>query len=190
VRLFDTYLETLLKTLLEFGEFPSRTKKLIFVLKPYAKVARGAVVLVAFWLLFAYVAVCFGAPVVSHHYETASFSALLTLLTVFPAVIILGPESETLTKVFLFSGIADSDPLAHVLFRNALGAVVGAWFGAFPIPLDWDRPWQAWPITCVIGAAVGSAVAGFWSLFVVRKLIIRFVTHVPTISADDKVIET
>lgn len=20
--------------------------------------------------------------------------------------------------------------------------VVGAWVGAFPIPLDWDRPWQ------------------------------------------------
>lgn len=21
-------------------------------------------------------------------------------------------------------------------------SVVGAWLGAFPIPLDWDRPWQ------------------------------------------------
>lgn len=23
--------------------------------------------------------------------------------------------------------------------------VVGAWVGAFPIPLDWDRPWQVSP---------------------------------------------
>lgn len=21
-------------------------------------------------------------------------------------------------------------------------SVIGAWLGAFPIPLDWDRPWQ------------------------------------------------
>lgn len=24
----------------------------------------------------------------------------------------------------------------------AHGAVIGAWFGAFPMPLDWERPWQ------------------------------------------------
>jgi hypothetical protein len=22
------------------------------------------------------------------------------------------------------------------------GAVVGAWLGAWPMPLDWERPWQ------------------------------------------------
>lgn len=24
----------------------------------------------------------------------------------------------------------------------AYGAVIGAWFGAWPMPLDWERPWQ------------------------------------------------
>lgn len=24
----------------------------------------------------------------------------------------------------------------------AHGAVIGAWIGAFPMPLDWERPWQ------------------------------------------------
>lgn len=24
----------------------------------------------------------------------------------------------------------------------AHGAVIGAWFGAWPMPLDWERPWQ------------------------------------------------
>ena len=37
----------------------------------------------------------------------------------------------------------------------ALGATAGAWLGAVPIPLDWDRRWQAWPLTCVYGALVG-----------------------------------
>ena len=25
---------------------------------------------------------------------------------------------------------------------SCVAAVAGAWLGAFPIPLDWDRPWQ------------------------------------------------
>lgn len=24
----------------------------------------------------------------------------------------------------------------------AHGAVIGAWFGAWPMPLDWESPWQ------------------------------------------------
>lgn len=24
----------------------------------------------------------------------------------------------------------------------AQGAVIGAWLGAWPMPLDWERPWQ------------------------------------------------
>lgn len=33
--------------------------------------------------------------------------------------------------------------------------MLGAWLGAFPIPLDWDRPWQVWPISCTYGAMAG-----------------------------------
>lgn len=40
--------------------------------------------------------------------------------------------------------------------------IIGAWLGAFPIPLDWDRPWQAWPITCCIGASLGYSAAHFF----------------------------
>lgn len=40
----------------------------------------------------------------------------------------------------------------------AVGAVVGAWLGAIPIPLDWDRVWQRWPVTPLVGAVGGWAV--------------------------------
>jgi len=39
-----------------------------------------------------------------------------------------------------------------------LGTCIGAWFGAVPIPLDWDRDWQRWPITIVTGAYIGWAI--------------------------------
>jgi len=35
--------------------------------------------------------------------------------------------------------------------------MVGAWAGAIPIPLDWDRDWQQWPVSCCYGALLGFA---------------------------------
>jgi hypothetical protein len=40
----------------------------------------------------------------------------------------------------------------------AIAATLGAYLGAIPIPLDWDRPWQQWPLTCVYGALGGSTL--------------------------------
>ncbi len=41
----------------------------------------------------------------------------------------------------------------------AIGTLAGSWVGAIPIALDWDRPWQAWPLTPAYGAVVGYIVA-------------------------------
>ena len=52
------------------------------------------------------------------------------------------------------------------LLGAAMGTIVGAWVGAIPIPLDWDREWQKWPVTVVTGAYLGWAVGrtmGGWS---------------------------
>jgi len=38
------------------------------------------------------------------------------------------------------------------------GALLGAWIGAFAVPLDWDRPWQPFPISSAYGALVGHGI--------------------------------
>lgn len=35
---------------------------------------------------------------------------------------------------------------------------MGGWLGAIPIALDWDREWQAWPVTVLVGVIGGWAV--------------------------------
>ena len=37
----------------------------------------------------------------------------------------------------------------------AVGTLFGCWLGAIPIPLDWDRDWQKWPVTVCTGAYMG-----------------------------------
>ena len=42
------------------------------------------------------------------------------------------------------------------VWGTTVGVALGAWLGAVPIPLDWDREWQKWPVTIVAGMYAGA----------------------------------
>lgn len=52
----------------------------------------------------------------------------------------------------------------------AVATIVGAWAGAIPTVLDWNRPWQKWPIPCTYGALLGYFV-GVVVLFALEALV-------------------
>lgn len=54
------------------------------------------------------------------------------------------------------------------VYGATLGALLGAWIGAVPIPLDWDREWQKWPVTIVAGAYGGYVVGKLLGTWVLR----------------------
>jgi len=130
----------------------TRLSRLWTRLTPLAHLAKGLLLLLTSWLAIVYITVCLGAPVTGWWTETAGFCALLTLLTCYPVLLVLGPSTASISTVT--SSPVDTS-LAATLFVNSVCAAGGSWFGAFPIPLDWDRPWQAWPITCCLGAVTG-----------------------------------
>ncbi|XP_060070612.1 phosphatidylinositol-glycan biosynthesis class F protein-like [Ylistrum balloti] len=95
------------------------------------------------------IAVLFGAPFITSVAETFHFALLLTTTTVLPSLCVLGINFSTWVRVY-----AQNCPdvgAESILYYSSIGSVLGAWLGALPIPLDWDRPWQVWPITCVLG---------------------------------------
>lgn len=151
-----------------------RVKKVVASARPLKSVASGALVLAAVWLIAAYVIVCFGAPLLQQQYETCALALLITLKLCLPPILVLGSAPENVAKVYLGAAAAaatddsaapprpasrTSDALHSALYRPGVGAAVGAWLGAWPIPLDWDRPWQAWPAPCVLGSVLGAACA-------------------------------
>jgi len=149
------------------------------------RLAKGFIGSLLGLVVFYVVAVLYGAPLL--HLGTLAWSALLSSLVVIPPSCALpweagpwrklfaqfAPEGEKELSLCLPSHgakqcksplyIDDEDieqnPFyaANTLF-NKLGAMVGAWVGAWTIPLDWDRPWQIWPIPCALGAVGGYGI--------------------------------
>ncbi|KAK6182128.1 hypothetical protein SNE40_009883 [Patella caerulea] len=115
--------------------------------------AKCVILMVASCVFYYVVAVVFGAPFLQHTNETFHLAILLTVTTVLPCCLALGTDIGNWVQVFVLNSYEVGGPL--ICYITSIMAVLGAWVGAFPIPLDWDRPWQIWPISCVIGNLIG-----------------------------------
>ncbi|KAJ5121748.1 Glycosylphosphatidylinositol anchor biosynthesis protein 11 [Penicillium atrosanguineum] len=107
--------------------------------------------------ILAVLLVLFGAPLTTHNPETVLCAAHMALLSATALVYAHGVDGHIWKEVW---GIARP---VDAVWGSALGTGLGAWFGAIPIPLDWDRPWQAFPITILVGAYVGHALGSLVS---------------------------
>jgi phosphatidylinositol glycan class F len=107
-----------------------------------------------------FILILLGAPLTTHIPHTLLLSAHLSLLTGVPLVYTRGISAST------WRAIAALEVPIDDTFGASLGACLGAWLGAVPIPLDWDRDWQRWPVTVMTGAyigwALGKTLGGLW----------------------------
>ncbi|WVN86904.1 uncharacterized protein L203_102078 [Cryptococcus depauperatus CBS 7841] len=120
-----------------------------------------------------------GAPLNSHHLTTILLALHLSLLTVWPVVYSLGIPSMYEQGIYaryrlvrLFCQFCPENALERALVYPVLGSLIGAWVGAIPIPLDWDRPWQSYPLTIAFSSIIGFILGGFasWSHSVAKEM--------------------
>lgn len=113
-------------------------------------------------VVFDVLEVCAGAPFVENQSRTLSLAIMLTILTVFPSCLTLGfDETVELTlNISTYNG----DPLNNIIMTNICATLIGAWLGAIVIPLDWDRPWQVWPIPCYFGGLMGNMIGNLMNI--------------------------
>ena len=106
--------------------------------------------------------VLLGAPFLTHAAHTFLCAQHLALLGLFPLVYARGLGGEDWLEI-----LGARAPLDEC-FGGLLGACAGAWLGAVPIPLDWDRDWQRWPVA--IGPCWRSQYLLTWLGGCVRRL--------------------
>lgn len=107
--------------------------------------------------------ILFGAPLSSHVYETFLLSIHLSILIFYPLLVLYKMDTDKFSLIFQL------DHIYRVIFSNQIllssfFSLIGCWLGVLPIPLDWDRPWQQWPITLLTGAYIGSFSGGLISI--------------------------
>ncbi|KAI7218904.1 hypothetical protein KC333_g3283 [Hortaea werneckii] len=131
--------------------------------------------------LFFLLAILFGAPLTSHLLHTLFLALHLALLTTPQLYYAHGLEAPKWMHL-----VSLQLPVDEVLGMS-LGACVGAWVGAIPIPLDWDREWQKWPVTVVVGmyagAVLGKLLGGIYSYLIANPLTrfehVHILNHIP-----------
>lgn len=93
--------------------------------------------------------ILFGAPLLTHALHTFLCAAHLSILTSFPLFVVHGVDPTAWLALASFKAPFDE------CYGGLLGGFLGAWLGAVPIPLDWDREWQKWPVTILVGIYAG-----------------------------------
>ncbi|XP_015924407.1 phosphatidylinositol-glycan biosynthesis class F protein isoform X1 [Parasteatoda tepidariorum] len=108
--------------------------------------------------VYAVISILLGAPIYKDWGATLYFSSLMTLLTVYPLIWYYFFSDSISSVLKVITDTKFDNMMENHLQSILIWTIMGAWVGAFPIPLDWDRPWQKWPITCCIGACLGNSV--------------------------------
>lgn len=158
---FKLFLNTNLNENFAMSKDTNMKRKKGFSLKIKLKeIFKSAYVFIGAAALFYMLAVLFGAPLFLEYEKTLTFAVLLSTLAILPSCLNLGADNT----VALITGVKVTAYMSDMMLKNLQLTLIGAWLGAVVIPLDWDRPWQVWPIPCCTGAVIGCAVANIVSL--------------------------
>ncbi|XP_072906791.1 phosphatidylinositol-glycan biosynthesis class F protein [Hemitrygon akajei] len=122
-----------------------------------SKTIKSCLLFLTSCLIFHGIIVLYGAPLLASFKETFSFAVLLSTFTTFRCLCLRGPNVQAWIRVFSKNGATSVWDTS--LQITTISSLFGAWLGAFPIPLDWDRPWQVWPISCTLGATLGFTIS-------------------------------
>ncbi|KAF3932227.1 hypothetical protein ABW20_dc0110455 [Dactylellina cionopaga] len=108
--------------------------------------------------------VLLGAPITTHLKHTTLCAAHFSLLAGFPLIYSHHVQASKWKDMLSLRLPMDE------VYGGALGVCLGAWFGAIPIPLDWDREWQKWPVTIIVGMYAGYAAGRLGGLVLSGKV--------------------
>jgi phosphatidylinositol glycan class F len=117
----------------------------------------------------------FGAPAGPLTALTFYLASHVSLIVFYPLLNVYKLTDKNVKKTWwkLLTFQIDNWKLNQV-YCSSIGGLIGCWLGVIPIPLDWDRDWQDWPITLLIGAYGGAFIGNVASYIYGRYVMSKF----------------
>ena len=119
--------------------------------------------------------VAFGAVIFENITETLVLSFYVSVVTVLPCTLSFRLNYRYFISKLLLFELYSMEELDLVIQVYSVSICI--WLSAFPILLDWDRPWQRWPIPCLVGTWIGYSLSKIISLILHSIDISRKFTH-------------
>ena len=123
---------------------------------------------IGIWLSSHLICVLMGAPFIENLLETTTWAFLVSALISIPTIFFIGTDVDGWLRELL-CGQYSSNIGHRFVYLQTAGVVIGSWASSVTIPLDWDRPWQKWPIPLLAGAVFGYCIALIFNLVVTVK---------------------
>lgn len=117
----------------------------------------------------------FGAPAGPLTPLTFYLASHVSLIVFFPLLNVYKLNDKNFKKIWwkLLTFQLDNWKFNQI-YSTSIGALIGCWLGVIPIPLDWDRDWQDWPITLLIGTYIGGFLGGLASYIYGRYVMSKY----------------
>uniref|UniRef100_A0A0K0FAM8 Glycosylphosphatidylinositol anchor biosynthesis protein 11 n=1 Tax=Strongyloides venezuelensis TaxID=75913 RepID=A0A0K0FAM8_STRVS len=113
--------------------------------------------IVKVWNISFLLCICFGSPFKGYYTETGILATYFTVVLI-PLIVRTNFSISRIINI-LSTVKKNSINQSNILeTRLAQFTFIGAWFGCFVIPLDWDQWWQAYPLPVLFGQIIGSAI--------------------------------
>lgn len=172
VEIIKLYLSTM-RNSSSFSGRDNKTVKKSYMKIKMKEIFKCLLLILSTVTIYYVIAVLFGAEIFEKSEETLMLSIIVASLTVVPSCLNLGAEQ---TISFLVGKYTSSNPISDMIMQSILLTFFGTWLGAITIPLDWERPWQKWPIPCYLGALLGNIVACILTLIKLLPSIVKVYT--------------
>jgi len=81
----------------------------------------------------------------------------VSAMSVAPLATTLAPTAQAWSRVLVHFRFRT--PAERIWGLLGIGALLGTWIASFTLVLDWNEPWQAFPVPPLFGAWAGHALA-------------------------------
>ncbi|KAA0153334.1 hypothetical protein FNF29_03147 [Cafeteria roenbergensis] len=104
--------------------------------------------------------------------DSLALGSFLVAVLLGPALALVHPRAAAVERAARrFSCSGRDGAVEWAAFGAVIPAILGVYLGALALLLDWEEPWQRWPLTGAFGAAAGATAGAIGATAAIARVL-------------------